>query len=107
MGHLDGLRRPQHLTTWHFLPARENGGVSHLHHSEAPVDLQHGHADHDRVLLFRTHDGDQRPLLGDGPSFGQRKAAAQQEPGKQLQQQHSKADQHGERAQEAGHQNAL
>ena len=58
------------------------------------------------MLLFLTNDCDQRPLPGDGASPGQRTAAAQRESGKQLWQQQP-AEDHGERAQEAGQQDAL
>lgn len=77
-----------------------------MHCAEAPVDLQHGHADHHRVLLFHPHDHDQRAVPGDGSSLEQRKAADQGEAGRELWQRPAEEDER-ERAQETGQQDAL
>lgn len=39
LARVDDLCRPEYFVARHFLPTREDGGVGHLHRSEAPVDL--------------------------------------------------------------------
>jgi len=105
VGGFHDVRHPQRLPARHLLPPGTNGGVGDMHCSEAPVDLQHGHADHHRVLLLCAHDGDQRAVPGDGPSLVSGEAAAGRKPGKELQQHHAKEDER-ERTQATDQQDA-